>query len=282
MNTNNNPLSKFYRTASLSVKLPSRGKYYTDGIVQFDDYEELSILPMTAQDEVLLQNPDALLSGEAVVSVIKSCVPSVIHPKKLLSCDIDTLLVAIRVASYGDTATMSTKCVKCSESNTFTMNLDTLLNHNATLEDNYDVVLENSLTVFLTPGRYETIVKQQRAAFQNIKLEQAVKNPDLSDEQRLSILSQVFAQISKFNYEMVLESIAKVVFTDDEGAVIEITNRSNIGDWVNNINKNTVDKIEAKIKEINGIGIQKTMTATCSKCEHVWEAPIEFNPVNFS
>ena len=61
-----NPLVKFYRTATTSVKLPSRGKYYDEGVLKLNDDGEVSIFPMTAQDEITLQNPDALLSGEAI------------------------------------------------------------------------------------------------------------------------------------------------------------------------------------------------------------------------
>lgn len=282
MNKKSNPLEQFYRTATTSVKLPSRGKYYDDGVLTLNDDAEISIFPMTAQDEITLQNPDALLSGEAVTTVIKSCVPGVSNPKKLLSCDIDVLMIAVRVASYGDSASMDADCPKCEEPNTFTMNLDTLLNHTEILDDNYEVVLENNLTVFVTPGRFESLVKQQKAAFQNTKLEQAIINPDLSDEQRMKILSQVFEQVSKFNYELVLEAVQKVVFTDGEGELVEITDRNHIGSWLKNIDKTTSDKIQEKIAEINKVGIEKTLTAACTKCEHTWDANIEFNPVNFS
>ena len=128
MNAETNPLSKFYRSAAISVPIPSRGMYYEADTLQLNGDGELAIYPMTAQDELMLQNPDALLSGEAVISVIKSCVPGVKHPKKLLSCDIDVLMIAIRVASYGDTASMDSKCPKCFHPNTFSLNLDTLLN----------------------------------------------------------------------------------------------------------------------------------------------------------
>lgn len=278
-----NPLAKFYRTATTSVKPPSRGAFYDEGVINLNDDGEISIFPMTAQDELILQNPDALLNGEAITKVLKSCVPDVPHPKKLLSCDIDVLMIAVRVASYGDDATMDSKCPNCGEDNQFTLNLDTLLNHSETLEDSYEVVLENNLTVYLIPSRFEGTVRQQKAAFQSTKLEQAIVNPELSDDARLKILSQVFERVSKFNYDMVLEAISKVVFTEEEeGEIVEITDVKHIGAWLQNVDKSTTDKIHEKIEEINRIGIEKTMTAVCTECEHNWESKIEFNPVNFS
>jgi hypothetical protein len=281
MNQAENPLSKFYRTATLSVKLPSRGRYYSDGVVELNDDDEVGILPMTAQDELVLQNPDALLNGEAVTKVIKSCVPDVKIPKKLLNCDIDVLMIAIRVASYGDDAMMEQNCPKCKEKNSFTLNLDNLLNHADTLDEEYETVLDSELTVYIAPSKFENVVKQQKAAFHNTKLEQAIRDPDLSDEQRLKILSQVFEKMANLTFEQTLDSISKVVFTDEEGELIEVTDKKHISEWLGNTEKNSMDAIQDKISEVNSIGIEKALQAKCMHCEHMWEATIEFNPVNF-
>ena len=112
--------------------------------------------------------------------------------------------------------------------------------------------------MFITPSKFENVVKQQKAAFHNTKLEQAIRDPDLTDEQRLKILSQVFEKMTKLTYEQTLGAISKVVFTDDEGELVQ-----------------------DKISEVNSKGIEKTMVAKCSHCENTWEATIEFNPVNF-
>lgn len=281
MNQTGNPLSKFYRTATLSVKLPSRGSFYDDGVVELNDELEVDVLPMTAQDELILQNPDALLNGEAVTKVISSCVPDVKAPKKLLSCDIDVLMIAIRVASYGDDATMEPSCPKCNERNSYTLNLDNLLNHAETLDQEYETVIDGSLTVFISPSKFENVMKQQKAIFHNTKLEQAIRDPDLSDEKRMKILSQVFDQMARLTFEQTLDAIKKVVFTSDDGELIEVTDKNHITEWLNNIDKQSVDTIQDKIAEVNSKGIEKTIPAKCVHCEYMWEAMIEFNPVNF-
>ena len=62
-----NPLSSFYRAPKLYAKLPSLGKYYSEDIIEMPDSGELPVFAMTANDELLMKNPDALLNGEAVV-----------------------------------------------------------------------------------------------------------------------------------------------------------------------------------------------------------------------
>ena len=277
-----NPLKKYYRNTKLSVKLPSRGEYYTKDDLFLDEDGELPIYPMTAQDEITLQNPDALLTGQAVIDVIKSCVPAIKTPRSLLSCDIDVLMIAIRVASYGEEANMELNCIECAAENTYSLNLDTLLNQAETLDEYYEVVLDNNLTIYVKPGSFDAMVRQQKATFANSKIESAVGNPELTDEQRMQILSQVFESMSNLNFELIRESISKIVFTDEKGQEQNIENRKHISEWIKNVDKTTISKIEEKILEINKVGISKTIPAVCEACSHSWDARIEFNPVNFS
>ena len=284
MTQNSNPLQKYYRNVRLSVGLPSRGKYYADNVLVLNESGELPIYPMTAQDEITLQNPDALLTGSAAIDVIKSCVPSIQKPRSLLACDLDVLMIAIRVASYGEEANMELTCPKidCGHENTFTLPLDTLLNQAEELEESYEVVIDDALTVFIRPGSFESMVRQQKAAFENTKLQEAVTTPEMTDEQRIKILSGVFASMSKLNFELINEAIKSVAYTDEEGNVQSVESQKHIGEWIKNIDKQTVDKIEEKIIEVNKVGIAKSVPATCTECGTKWEAPIEFNPVNFS
>jgi hypothetical protein len=284
MTQGDNPLKKYYRNVKLSVGLPSRGKYYADDVLTLNESGELPIYPMTAQDEITLQNPDALLTGSAAIDVIKSCVPNIHKPRSLLACDIDVLMIAIRVASYGEEANMELQCPKvdCEHLNTFTLPLDTLLNQAETLEESYEVVIDNGLTVLIRPGSFESMVRQQKTAFENTKLQDAINTPEMSDEQRIKILSGVFSSMSKLNFELINEAIKAVLFTDDDDVVQTVDSQQHIGEWIQNIDKKTVAKIEAKIIDVNKVGIAKTVPATCTECGTQWDAPIEFNPVNFS
>lgn len=163
MSKNQNPLKQFYRVEKTHVKLPSRGIYYADGVVDLDEDNSLGIMPMTAADELLLKNPDALLSGQSILGVIKSCVPAVKQPNRLLSCDIDTIMIGIRDASYGEDSTVTIKCPKCQHENTYGLNLDILLNQTEELQDSYIAELPNNIQVFVKPGTFEAIIKKQKA-----------------------------------------------------------------------------------------------------------------------
>jgi hypothetical protein len=283
MATNENPLKQFYRVERSSVKLPSRGLYYDDSVVELNDDGEVPIFPMTAADEMQFKNPDALLSGAAIVDVLKSCIPAIKKPRKLLSCDIDALMIGVRHASYGDSADMTVKCPKCGTDNTYSLNLLTLISSTETLDDSYEVVLQGGdLTVFIQPGTFSALLKRQKTAFEGAHVERIMSDVNMTEERRIKAFAATFNKLTKLNFELVNDAIHKIVFTNEEGEVETVTNNEHIADFLRNITKTDVDLIEDKIAEVNKIGIQRTTDAFCTSCENKWEAAIEFNPVNFS
>ncbi len=276
-----NPLAQFYRQEAFRIKLPSRGAYYIDSILALDENEELGIMPMTAQDEIILKSPDNLLTGKALVEVIKSCAPEVKQPKKLLACDVDAIMISIRRASYGDEADIAGDCPKCETKNTYGIDLETIVNHSEKLEDSYEVILPQGLTVFLQPGSFDSLVRQYKVAFENEKARRAATG-QANEDYALQLFSKAFKELSKLNFEMITDSIIKIVFTDPEGEEQTINNKKHIRDFIANVDKNTVDIIDEKIAEINKVGIEREYDAICEECGHKWKIGIEFNPVNFS
>ena len=99
MAKNTNPLSKYYRQPTIYIKFPSGGKYYNDDVVVPTETGEHAVLPMTAKDDLAFKTPDSLMSGQSSVDVVKSCIPDILDPWKLTNYDVDTVLIAIRIAS---------------------------------------------------------------------------------------------------------------------------------------------------------------------------------------
>lgn len=110
-----NPLMQFARRPELSVKLPSNGNWYEEGFIDYTMSGEVEVYPMLPKDELMMLNPDALLSGQANVDLIKSCCPSISDPKKLLYPDVNVLLLAIQRVTYGQSLTMEIDCPNCSK-----------------------------------------------------------------------------------------------------------------------------------------------------------------------
>jgi len=99
--TNPNPLSSFFRKSKLSLSLPSRGQWYPKSGLNYDSSGHLSVFAMNASDDIKFRTGDATMTGKNIYEVIQSCVPGITQPENIPHIDIDAILLAIRVASYG-------------------------------------------------------------------------------------------------------------------------------------------------------------------------------------
>lgn len=278
-NNKQNPLKQYFRQFKLYIRLPSGTTYYPPNAIEFTETGEVGVMPMTGKDELILKNPDALLNGQALLEVIASCVPAVKNPKLLLTNDIDALITAIRLATYNDKLETEIKCPNCGHENLFKLDLQYAIDNITYLEKDYVVHLENGLSVFVKPYGFPELLKGLHSQFEQSKLTRLIESQDMTEEKRLKVLSEVFQKMSVITYELLSNSVIKVV---DERNGVDVSDREFIKDFLQNIDKKSVDKIADLIKEINLIGIKRTFMAKCQSCEHTWENEIDFNPVNFS
>ena len=277
MTQNTNPLSDFYRNPKLYVTLPSGTDFYSKSVVEMTEVGELPVYPMTAKDDILTKNPDALLNGDAVIKLVKSCVPAVKNPAELLAPDMEVLLIAIRQAS-SDTKFMEVdrNCPECNEPNRFDLDLSVALAESQEIEALKEVVLSNGLKVLISPTNYmhtiqgaKAVIEQNRQ-FQNID----VNN---SDEQ-LKALGDALEKLSTMNYEVILKSIKSITIPDTE---IVVDNVKQIADFLDNVEKAIGIELNDAVSQINNGGIQKEVEMQCGECEHVYTTPINYDPVGF-
>lgn len=276
---NQNPLKQYFRQIKLYLKLPSGTSYYSVDAVEFTESGELGVMPMTGKDELTLKNPDALLNGEALIEVITSCVPAVKNPRVLLTNDIDALITAVRFATFNDSLETNLRCPNCHKDSSFKLDLQYALDNIEYLESEYVVNLDSGVSVFVKPYTFPDILKTLHSQFEQSKLTRAIENDMLTDTQRTEIFAKAFKEMSSLTYELLLNSVIKVV---DESNGVNVSDRQHIKEFLFNIDKKSIDKISETIRNINNIGIKRTFTAKCDGCGHEWENDIDFNPVNFS
>ena len=81
---NVNPLMDFARKTECSVKLPSQGLWYDDDAITFNAIGEVDIMPMLPNDEMKVVNPETLISGDSIISLIRSCCPGIKNLKNYI------------------------------------------------------------------------------------------------------------------------------------------------------------------------------------------------------
>mgnify|MGYP003626815569 CR=1 FL=1 len=280
---NKNPLAGHFRTPKLYTHLPSGGDYYTDDIIDTSIVEH-AVFSMTAKDELIMKNPDALLNGDAVIQVLQSCIPSVKDASRLFSNDVDALLVAVQGATFGDDIEVTATCNKCEKEITHILSVEGVLTTMSSLKESYEFTTESGLLVKLQPFSYKSAIKAGIANFRSTRSLQSIS--DIPDEiERIHAFNDNFVELAQLNFELLVDSIKSItVSTDNENVIV--SDYDQLREFMENCDRAVGGQIEGFVTEIGKIGIAKEAELTCEDCgtedePYVFNTEINFNPVNF-
>jgi|TARA_B100000085_G_scaffold4655_1_gene4200 hypothetical protein len=230
---NESPLKKYARQPKIYVDLPSKGKFYKNGVLYEDTYSNLAVFSMTANDEILYKTPDALINGQATAKNIQSCVPSIQKPFELVTLDIDALLLSIRLSSYGKTMTIGKKCSKCSEDNQYDIDITRYIDYLNTLEFEDTLIYEN-FKFNIRPLTYQewTDLQKESVGYQRALAIQAPKITDEKEKEKFqdSILNSmakmniksIFYSIQSIEVDGTIETDTKAIYEFVEGYDVEM------------------------------------------------------------
>ena len=282
MTENANPLNKYFRQASIYVKLPSGTDYPAD-VVAKSETGEIGIMPMTAKDEIRFKTPDALMNGQGVVDVIESCVPDIKDAWQIKSYDLDTILVAIRIATYGETMEINFTVPGANEQVAHTINLPAILDQIQQTKVDSDFTLKDGLKISVQPLTYRDMTSTSLQTFQQQKMYSAVQDSELSDEDKATRFNDAFKKLTELNASILLKNIASITMTD--GTVI--TDSAHIKEFVDNANTTLIKEIETKLMDLRTQGAVKPLKLKASE-EQIkkgapasYEVPVTFDTSNF-
>ena len=285
INTNagsqNNPLKKYFRQAKLHVTLPSEYKFYPPGAIEVPETGELEVYSMTAKDELSFKTPDALLNGQATVDVIQSCIPAIKNAWAMPSIDIDAALVAIRMATYGETLTMTTKVPVIGEEREYELNLRSVLDEFSNLVYE-NVVNVGDLTIYLRPLTYQEFTKNALKTFEEQRIFNLVNDESVSDEDKLQAFTNSFTKLTQLTVDMIVQGIDRIVIEDDE-----VTNREHIQEFMKNADKEFFNKVMEHLNKQKDKYTIKPMTVRSTPediekgAPETFRIPITFDQSNF-
>jgi len=273
--TQPNPLQKYFRQPAIYIRLPSGGKYYPEGVIDIPPNGELPIYPMTAMDEITYRTADALFNGSAIVNVIKSCVPNIKDPWQMPTIDLDTLLIGIRIASYGHELELESKCPGCEEENNFGIDLRTIMEQ-MTVPDYESSVSAGDIEVFFTPQSYLTQNENAIKQFEDQKLIQAVPDADLPEKEKMDLINGALAKLADMSVQSMSNSISMIRASGDI-----VTDKEHIFEFIKNCDRKIYNLIRDKLILIREQGTIKPLTMKCPACEKTYETPFTLDVSNF-
>ena len=282
MTENTNPLNKYFRQASIYVSLPSGTNYPTD-VVTPSETGEIVVMAMTAKDEIRFKTPDALMNGQGVVEVIQSCVPSIKDAWQIKSYDLDTILIAIRIATYGETMDMNFNVPNTSETVAHSINLPALLDDISRQKVDTEFTMKDGLRIAVQPLTYRDMTSTSLQTFQQQKMYTAIQDSKLSDDDKAKRFNDAFRKLTELNASIILKNIASITMTD--GTVI--TDPAHIKEFVDNANATVIKEIENKLTDLRGQGAVKPLKMKATE-EQIkkgapasYEVPVTFDTSNF-
>ena len=271
-----NPLMQYFRHSATTIQLPTRGRWWTPGSIELDHTGMLQVYPMTAKDEIMMKSPDGLLSGTSVVEVIQSCIPAIKDAWQMCALDLDTILIGIRIASYGHSMELGTTCPHCGAENDTEVNLITVLDSIPEARFQEEVVI-NGLRIQLQPYNYKFITDTNINTFEEQRLLSTLRDDDMSTEERTTFFKNTFHKLAKHTIESISKAVVQVTLPD--GTIVNDTGM--IEQYFDNCDRETFKKVREAISNIPKSVKAPPIIVKCESCGKEYSSDLEFDHSNF-
>jgi len=276
-----NPLRKFFRQAKIHIPLPSKGEFYPEGAIDMPETGEVPIFAMTAKDELTMKTPDALLNGQATVDIIKSCVPNIKDPWKMPTLDLDALLIAIRVATYGNMMEITATTPRTNETKKYEVDLQKILSK--LVSANYvSSVKTGDMIVYTRPLNYKEFSQTSLKTFEEQRVFTIINDDSLEDDEKLERFNNSFRKLTDLTVTTMNKSVWKIQVGDTE-----VTNTKHIEEFMSNSDKEfykfITDHLEEQRKkfQIEPLVVKSTPEEIEAGAPPEWDVPITFDASNF-
>jgi hypothetical protein len=271
----NNPLSQYFRQPAIYIKLPSQGNYYPPGALEMPTNGELPVLPMTAIDEITYRTPDALFSGQAVINVIQSCVPSIKDAWAIPSIDIDTILVAIRIASYGHEMQFATQCPKCTTTDEYGVDLRTVIDK-IKAPDYSEGIKHGDIEIYFKPMTYKNLSDNNKIQFDEQRIFQAMPTDGEVDTKQIAAMSQALKKMTEMTVMALSQSIQTI-----KTPQAMVSEPEYISEFMKNCDRGLFNRIQDYVIEHKTQAEMQPVNIKCGNCQNEYKQNITLDMTSF-
>lgn len=268
-----NPLQKYFRQPKLYVSLPSKGTYTAPDVINGDP-TQIPVYAMTGMDEILLKTPDALFNGESTVKVLQSCCSTITNGWEINAVDLDHLLIAIRIATYGNMMAVEHTCGNCGTENEYDIDLGMLNEHfnHVTFEDTIDL---GEIKVKIRPLTYKEMTAFNLENYRLQKmLIQSAQNFDNPENQKT--VNELYKKVAELQNEVFIQSIESVEIPETV-----VNQQAYIKEWITNSESELFEKIKECIEANRKNWKLPPVNSKCSNCGTATDLEITMDQASF-
>jgi len=273
-----NPLAQYFRQPKIHVKFPSEGKFWPMGSLETPTTGEHPVYAMTARDELLFKTPDALMNGSAIVEVIQSCIPSIKNAWEMPSMDVDAVLTAIRMATYGVEMDVSATCPKCETVNDKSVDLRNVLDNLLGIDFATSVEINNDMVVHLRPMTYKEITSTALKTFEHQRIFSIINDESLGEDEKLRLFNESFIKLTDLTLDTAVKCVTKV-----ESAAGTTDNPEFIKEFLQKADKAVFTTINDAVNKSQKSGKMASFNAVCDneECKHEWDVSLTLDQADF-
>lgn len=270
------------RQPKIYIKLPSGGAYWPKKSLDIPENGEFPVYSMTARDELMFKTPDALMNGQAIVDVIQSCMPNIKNAWDCPTLDLDTVLIAIRLATYGEKMPFTHKVPVVGEDAEFELDLRLLLDKQQENHWLEQVPISEDMIIFVKPLTYKHMTQTSLKSFETSRIMNIVNDEKISDEERIKMFNTSFSNLTRISIDLMSESIYKIITS-----TAEVTEPSYIKEFVANADKDVFEVVQnhlAKLKkdnELPDLNFNSTPEQIAAGAPETYSIPVNFNNSDF-
>jgi hypothetical protein len=290
----------------VSIAIPTIGYWYSGRNILKEDInpKDLQVYSVGVMAELNYRDPWMLVSGKALPNLLKQICPDVLDPTKLCDVDIEAILLASRIASYGTDMVVRHTCQmetekgqgkgkkkikeKCGFMNEIKIDLQKFIMRYAPFDEEGSTVSMDMFSmelpalgqkIDLMPMPYDRslkVIKNSLVAEQgfdslgDLTLTQFITTPEKIDQ-----YASLFDMTSDATVEAIVSSIVCVYKRSGEA----VFDKEEIRQWVLGIPLDNSTMVRERIKEISELlqDIPK-VDYTCSQCKQKGSMYLHMDP----
>jgi hypothetical protein len=213
--------------------------------------------------------------GTAVVNVIQSCIPNIKNAWEAPSVDVNAILVAIRIASYGHEMELSSQCPKCDTVDDYGIDLRVMLDH-LTCPD-YNAPLNfGDLEFSFHPMTYKNQNETNQFQFEQQRAIQQIPQLEIPDSAKIEMLNQALQKITALTVSALKHSISSI-----KTPTALVTDIDHIEEFLNNCDRAMFVKIRDHIIKLRESSEFKPVEITCANCTHEYKQQLTLDQTSF-
>jgi hypothetical protein len=189
----------------------------------------------------------------------------------------DMILVAIRIATYGEKMTITATVPEINEEEDYDIDLHQFVDKVSSNSWVEQIPVADDLILFVRPLTYRHLTNIGLKSFETNKIIQVASNQDLTEKQKLQLVNDSFKVQSDLTTDMMVGTIFKIKTYEGD-----VTETRYIKEFIENADKGIFDIVQKHINDLKEHNEIKPVAISTSLEQQEAGAPATFEvPINF-